>query len=200
MTDYTIKCDTIARLSNVIGDETVNEWFRTIRIDNGVAVASDRKLMVAENIGGPAGIIHLICTPNLIAQCKYEAQFNGVLTITVIEELKFATAKTTYGYVEPNNCCLWSAERSADFDRWRELANSVREPATQPNGAMHWNTAYIHRLSEASPSGCIIFEEIIDLSRYALVRDIHDPNWFGLFNGYLASEEGVPATLPGWMK
>jgi hypothetical protein len=206
MTDYTVPCDVFARLSRVIAFENddMNEWFRSIRIDNGLAVASNRTIMAVENIhvpnGNPDGIVHIVADPLLIEQCRKEAPFKSFLTITVNEVLRFAVAKTTLGYIHPGNCAVWS-DKPNDFDRWRSLVELTRQAPVASKGAMFWNAENIANLAAAAPSGRIVFEEFIDAtgSRPTLVRDVNDYEWFGIFQPFGYQTAYSSATLPSWM-
>ncbi len=203
MTDYVIPCDTLARLSKVAEERSatdVNEWFKTLRIDNGVAVATNSKFMAVERINGPAGIIHILLDPALVAQCEAEAAYHSTLTITAIPEMQLATAKTTLGYVYPGNCVMWSSDSPRTFDNWREIIDRVREPAAVPNGGMAWGAVGVARLAASSPSKRVVFEEVIDVSRPVIIRDTHDDNWFGIFQPWLQDQELQPAMLPGWFR
>lgn len=201
MTDYVISCDTVARLAKVLQvmPDNASEWFRSIRIDNGCAVVSNRATMVVELIGGPSGIVHLRTDPELVEQCIKEAPYGGKVTVTVNEALKFAVAKTTFGYAHPGNCAVWS-DVSNELDRWRSIAWQTKEPLEKSVGAMFWNVDQISTLGDASPSGRIVFEAHIDAQRRpTVIRDITDYNWFALFNPFNASESYSPATLPTWL-
>lgn len=197
MTDFTIRCDTFARLSTILDGE-IEPLFNCIRLDNGQAVATNRMLMAIENIGGPSGIVHIIADPALIAQCVTEAKFDSRLTITVVEELKFATAKTTLGYIHPGNCSYWP-EAVTPFDRWRDVVMQAKEPALASKGGMFWDAASMSRLASSSPSGRVVFEQNIDTSRPALIRDVTDYDWLGVFTPFSAKDNFVPATIPTWM-
>lgn len=203
MTDYVIPCDTFVRLTNVLHDfhENANEWFHTVRIDNGKAVASNRIVIAIENIGGPAGVIHIIADPVLIQQCRTEAQFSSRLTITVNEALRYAVAKTTLGYVHPGNCCMWSGGLN-DLDGWREIAMRAAEPVAGSVGALFWDADQIARLAASSPSGRVVFEQFIDASgaRPTILRDVKDYDWLGVYKPSCRDETYSPATMPTWMK
>jgi hypothetical protein len=202
MTDFVIPCDTFVRLSNVLHDFLPDgePWFTSIRIDNGQAVATNRSIMAIENIGGPAGIVHVIADPALIEQCRKEAPFKSTLTITVNEPLKFAVAKTMLGYVHPGNCAVWS-DAPNDFDKWRETVLRCKEPVAKSSGGMFWNADGIARLAAASPSGGLIFEETIDANgaRPTLIRDVAEHDWLGVFNPFSSVNNQPAATLPSWM-
>lgn len=199
MTDYVIPCDTFHRLSHILDlpHPGMTDWFRSIRIDNGLAVVSNRISMAVENIGGPSGVVHVTADPVLIKQCADEAQYGSSLTITVVEALQYATAKTTLGYVHPGNVGVWSTLPN-DYDRWRAVVEQARTPATKSKGGMMWHAENIANVAAASPSGRIVFEENIDTTRPTIIRDVTDYNWFAIFNP--ASNEYItPATLPTWM-
>lgn len=202
MTDFTVPCDTFARLSNVLRSmpPDIDPHFKSIRIDNGVAVASNRIIMAVENIGKNPGIIHVIASPGLIENCRKEAAYSSTLTITVNEPLKWAVAKTSFGYIEPGNCCLWS-DAANDLDKWRDIALSAKEPVKVNQGGMFWDAENIANLAAASPSGRVVFEENIDThGRVALIRDINDYDWFGMFQPWGSFGEKInPAVLPTWM-
>lgn len=198
MPDFIVPCETLARLANVLKvmPHFANEWFNTIRIDNGCAVASNRIVMAVERLENPnSGICHIIADKALIAQCAAEAPFKSDLVVTVIDELKYATAKTTLGYVHPGNACLWS-ETPNDYDRWRSIIALDR--AKKSVGGMFWETSSIANLAASSPSGRLVFEEFIDCTRPTIVRDINDYGWFGVFNPYSDHDRTDPATLPNW--
>lgn len=196
--DFEIPCAVIGRFAKILTIMThdANEWFNSIRIDNGLALASNRTVLACEQIGGGGGIVHIKNDPALIAQCEKEAPFDSVLYVTLNEALRFASAKTTLGYIYPGNCAVFSNEPN-DFDRWRSI---LPKPAKKPKGGMQWNTEQIALLGASSPSGRLCFEEIIDASQPTIVRDAHDDQWFGLFNPWLVEQNFIPATLPDWVK
>lgn len=197
--EFQIPCETVARLAKVLRVMTydANIWFNSIRIDNGVAIASNRAIMAVEQIGGPSGVIHIPNDPVLIAQCETEAPFASVLHITLPPGLQWASAKTDLGYVYPGNASVWS-DLPNDMDKWRSLL-----PNGKPGGAkggMYWDSDWIYDLGRSSPSGKLIFPEAIDTRRPVVVRDVHDPRWFGLFTSIDQSGQFPAATLPEWVK
>lgn len=202
MADFTIPCETVVRLSHILSIVAADAepHFHTIRIEDGLAIVTNKKVMVVEKIGGPDGVVHLIVSPELLAQCVTETAFASSLTIVTVDALKFATAKTTLGYIHPGNCALWR-DGPVEFDRWREIVARLQTRPTAPNGGMMWYPNNIAAVGNASPSGTVIFEEIIDINASVIVRDLHDPNWFGVFNPYSTDDVPYsPATLPGWAK
>jgi hypothetical protein len=201
MVDYVIPCETLTRLMSVATDK-YGPWFDSVRIDNGLAVASNSKFVVCERllVDVVPGVIHIRNDAALMAQCAQEAPWNSNLTITVLPEFGLASAKTTLGYLHTANPVIFDAERSK-FDGWRQVFDRVREPAPEASGAMYWNTDTIVMLSRASPSGAVVFEERIDANRGALLRDSIDPNWCAILASYPEGEDALvtPATLPAWL-
>lgn len=195
-----IPCETIVRFAQLIDPSEDDPVFHTIRLDNGQIIASDRKFMAIENIGGFTGIHHIVVDAALLAQCETEAQYSSYIEITPNDMLKYTVAKTTLGYVT-GNIGVWPAAGNA-FDRWRDVARQCAEPVAAAKGAMIWHTDGLIRLAKASPSGIVVFEQLIDAeTRPTIVRDINSPDWVGLFLPRIS--DGMyhgAAMLPGWLK
>lgn len=200
MNEISVPCDTVVRLSNVIHTlpDDIDPIFRCIRFDNGLAVTTDRSFMAIEKIGEFAGIFHMVIEPALIEQCRTEAAFNGSLTITINDALKYAVAKTSLGYVHPRNVAFYPPG-DTPFDRWRGVVLQSKEPAGASVGGMFWDIDGLTRLATSSPSGRIVFEEKIDTTRPSLIRDINDYSWLGVFNPFTSENSYQPASLPSWM-
>lgn len=196
--EYTIPCAVVARFANVlkIKPPEATEWSDTIRIENGFAIASNRRILAVENIGGSQGIIHLIADPVLVAQCANEATFDSMLHITAEPALKHAVCVTTMGYKHPRNCVLWSNSENY-LDGWRGVL-PIEQPK-KPNGGMFWHGEMIADLARSSPSGRVIFAEIIDVTKPTVIRDTIDPDWFGVFLPDQAQKYDA-ARLPEWVR
>lgn len=206
MTDYIMPCDTFARLASVVKTpgSNVTGWFDTIRIDHGIAVATNRVILVAEAIIGGNDIVHIKIDDALVEQCRREAPFDSKLTIIVNEPLKYAVAKTSLGYQSAGNLYFSSDEPRDEFDRWKSIALMTREKVAKPSGGMFWDMPQITALAAASPSGQLVFEEVINCTkasrRPTVVRDVTTNDWFALFMPWDDSRpEHSPAKLPSWM-
>jgi hypothetical protein len=200
MADFRIPCDTVARLANVVAglSDEIEPVFKCIRFDNGVAVTTDRSFMAIEKIGDFTGIFHMIVETTLIEQCRVESAFNGYLTITENESLKYAVGKTSLGYIHPNNVGFYPTSVTP-FDRWRDVVLQSKEPASEAVGGMFWNVDGLVKLATSSPSGRVVFEEHIDTKRPSLIRDVYDHGWLGVFNPFTVEKSYQPASLPSWM-
>jgi hypothetical protein len=201
MTDYVIPCETFVRLTAVLRHmpKNADHWFNSVRIDNGIALCCNRRLLVMEAIGGPSGVIHIRADPVIIDQCRTEAPFGSTLTITAIPELGISNAVTTLG-ASWANILVTGPGAPTDYDRWRSVVERARTPAPAPRGGMFWDTDEIRNIGDASPSGRLVFEQVIDVSRPTLIRDVTDYNWLGVFNPDDDGHNFPPATLPTWVR
>jgi hypothetical protein len=86
---FEIPCAVVGRFAKILTIMThdANEWFNSIRIDNGLALASNRTILACEQIGGGGGVVHIKNDPALIAQCEKEAPFDSVLYVTLNEAI-----------------------------------------------------------------------------------------------------------------
>jgi len=198
--DYKVSCETLVRLQNIISvqPDEKTPWTGSIRLEANYAIAFNRQIMAIERLphNNPDQAISIILDSALLKQVKTEAPFKSDLFVTPVEALKFASAKTTMGYNHSENIVVWH-DGENKIDRWREMI--PKEPNTEWVGGMFWNTAQIELLSKSSPSGCIVFQDIIDVDRPIVVRDINDPNWFGMFIGSTVEREYSPASVPEWL-
>jgi hypothetical protein len=211
--EFAISCDIFARLANVVRNFDANEtreYLKSVYIEhhlgNAFAVATNSKIAAIEFLGPVAfeqGSVNIVADPILIQQCRTEAAFGSVLSVSFNEVLQFGTAKTTLGYSYPGNAVI--IPRHPDFKKWRNWTPD--KPVTQSKGAMFWNTETIAALGASSPSGRLLFPEFIDADKPVVVRDITDDNWFGLFMGReRKTDDGETITytegakLPEWFK
>lgn len=201
MSEYVIACETFARLSNVLKllAPEADEWTNSIRLEGKFAVATNRRYMAVEMIGGdnPAEAIHVIADEKLIEQCRTESAFHSKLHIVPNAMLKFASAKTTLGYQYPGNAVIYS-DTINKIDGWRAVVPS--EVAKKTNGAMALDLPWLSALVESAPSKKIVFQEYIDWTKVVVVRDFIDPNWFAVFHVRTADDLHDPAVVPGWFK
>ncbi len=201
MTEITLPCETFLRMSRVIEDlpSDYHASWSTLRFENGNIIATDRSFMAIENFSGEKfEPFHIIPDAALLAQCETESKFNSRMTIIVNPMLKFAVIKTSLGYQTTSNA-LYTDEIDSAWGKWREVVGRCREPAERANGAMFWSVDGLHRLASSSPSGLIVFEETIDINRPALIRDVKDYHWIGLFHPVSVKDHYSAATLPSWL-
>lgn len=214
--DFTISCDTIARLAPIAQHQTIGEprdYLSAIyieRVKNSVFVVSTNRYTAAiehipNTIAAGDGWMLLKLHDKLIEQCKTEAAFNSRLHIVYVPEMYFATAKTDFGYVCADNIAYQPApimnEKFTDvrreFEMWRMWAPGKLAKAS--HGAFELNAQQIAHIAQAAPSGKILFPEFIDCRDGVLVRDSVSENWCGLF---MARGEKVfkGINYPEWLK
>lgn len=199
MTDIIIPCDTFARLSTLAVDASDDD-FRCIRLDNGIAIASNRRLMALEKINTFEGVLHIVVDAALVSQCKTEAAWGSDLIVSYTPELNIAVAKTTLGYIHPGNA-LVIQQVPDNYNRWREVAERCRVPSDQSHGAMFWDADLIAKLAYTSPSGRVVFEENINATgRPTLMRDITSHEWVGIFQPWSIDVNHSPAKLQSWVR
>lgn len=201
MTEISLPCETFLRMSKVIEDlpSDMHPSWSTLRFEDGCVVVTDKSFMAIENfISAKFPAFHIIPDPALLAQCETEAKFNSRMTIVVNEVLKFAVIKTSLGFQTTGNV-LFTGEIDPSWAKWRSVALQCKQPAEKVNGGMFWTCDGIQRLAASSPSGLVVFEEIIDVNRPTLIRDVKDYHWIGVFHPASMQDHYSPATLPSWM-
>lgn len=201
MTEISLTCDTFLRFSRIVDDlpSDMHPSWSTLRFEDGNVIATDRSFMAVENItSAKFAPFHIVLDAALIAQCEVEAKFNGRMTIVVNDMLKIATIKTSLGYQAVGNM-LYTGEIDEAWSKWKTLVLQCRQPAEKVNGPMFWALEGINRLAASSPSGLIVFEEIIDINRPTLIRDVKDYHWIGVFHPTSMQDHYSAATLPSWI-
>lgn len=201
MTEISLSCETFLRMSRVIEDlpSDMHASWSTLRFEDGNIIVTDKSFMAIENFSSDKfSPFHIIPDAALLAQCQTEAAFNSRMTIVVNEMLKFAVIKTSLGFQTTGNVLFTEALDPA-WEKWRSIVMQCKQPAEKVNGGMFWATEGIKRLADSSPSGLIVFEEIIDTNRPTLIRDVKDYHWIGIFQPVSRDDHYSPATLPSWM-
>lgn len=200
---FAIKCETFVRLNSVLQQiKPANEHLRSIYIEcksgNLIAVATNGTIAAIELLGqvsAPDAHMHLSVDPLLIAQASQEAPLGGSLHVVFTAMLNHAAVKSTFGYQFAGNGAVFPTN---DIVRkWRGIIDKIETPSP-----MIINAESIANLGYASPSGSLVFPEVIDGSKPVVVRDLHDPNWFGLFLPTFFDEgkriKRNAATYPEW--
>lgn len=178
---FDIKCATFVRLASICSffEPSTQQEFRdklnTVRLEivNGrvLAIATNIKIAAIESVGftmpGEYGVAHVILDPALIAQCKYESNMDGTLTINTIPEAALGMAQTSSGWMMPGNACYWFDE--TPLNDWRKWApDEVEKKST---GIMVWNAFHVQSLVESSPTGKVVFPEFIHVKKPVVLRD-----------------------------
>lgn len=200
-----IPCETIVRMAHLLPSPNVeiDPIFRTLRLENGKIIATDRRFMAIEQLSERfEGVYHLAVTDVFLAQCKVEAPFSGVFDAVPTPPLRYTTGKTTFGWSPSDNLGVYPDGPTA-FDNWYQMVVApCIEPAAVSRGGMMWLLDDIQRLAASSPSGTVVFEQNIDCdNRPSVVRDLDTPDWCGFFLPRLHNGAWLGgATVPGWLK
>lgn len=208
--NFTIPCETFFRLTHVLKNTKPGEtadYLKSVYLENhegkAFAIATNRKVAAIEFLGEttePNGSVNITIDPALVKQCETEKSFNGIMYVHFNEMLNFATVKTQMGYNFPGNAAV-NPGKETEFQSWRKWFPDAMPK--KPNGATVFGAEWIANLGRSSPSGEIVFPTVIDCHVPVLVRDLHDPKWFGLFMPEYAPGGNVvdvePVSLPDWL-
>lgn len=195
-----IPCELIVRMSHIMQGwhDGLDPVFRTMRLENGRVIVTDRALMAIERVAAFEGVHHITIDDALLEQCRTESQYGGLLEIVANPALRFTMGKTTFGYSTGN---IGYFGPTAEFDRWPEVIAPARTAPTEPAGVMVWNARDIGALAAASPSGVVEFPRIIDATMLAIpIRDSTTGDWCGFFHPKITDGKHYGgATVPGWV-
>lgn len=209
MTNFTIKCETLVRLSNVCSyfsprvDEELKNTINVVRLENSgghcLAIVTNQAVACVEKLGEAIdkdGYADIKLDPVLIRQMKQEALYGSFLNVATIPELATSTCSTSLGWQYPN-CCVWHDD--SPLNKWRDWAT---DNAVQSFGSMYWDLDEVEVLFKSSPTGKIVFPEFIDSEKPVTLRDRYSEDWVGLFIPKPNPGERVTrkAELPEWWR
>lgn len=88
----------------------------------------------------------------------------------------------------------WPDESALDnWYNWFELS-------TEQNGFLYFDMLDIETLWQVSPTGELVFPEVINSDKPVIVRDVNNDNWIGAFIPAVEGKRVLkPATLPEWL-
>ena len=176
----------------------VDPWCNSVRLEQNLAIVTNREYLVIERIDNPATEpLHILADPALIAQCLTEATYHSKLHIVGNSMLRYASLKTSMGYQFPDNAGLYLDEPCSIAD-WRTVIPPAM--AKKAKGSMCIEAAALANVAQSSPSGRITLPEFVDWSLPVVARDAVDPNWCAFFYVREADNPHEPATIPGSLK
>lgn len=204
--EFNLNCEQYVRLSalpKMLDQAETRVHFRSIFVERHnnhlYLIATNVKTAAIEYLGpndGPDEETAIAIDEMLIEACRKEIEFNSKLSIIANSMLAFTSAKTTFGYLHPNNLHVNLPEQH-NFYGWRDWLPP--EIPTTPHGAMMWNADLIATLGNSAPSGIIRFPTCIDSRRPVVVRDVETDNWLGLFMPSPGDRTIEPASIPEWI-
>lgn len=190
MQKINIKAGILQRLST-LSTFTTDPLLRCIRLE-----IKDRK-MLAITTNGTVGVIeylgnidnvdevcHIRLNDIIMSMFKTE----DVISVETIPELAMGKINGR------TDCFLWPDETPLnEWEKWLD-------PATESKGFMYWDTYQVQMLFDASPTGKIVFPQLIDVTKPIMLRDARFENWLGLFIPRPARDEDINAAiLPEWL-
>jgi hypothetical protein len=122
-----------------------------------------------------------------------EVNFGGTFTFETIPDLAMGSVTTTSGQ-DCSEFIIWPDESPLkNWKKWFTISN-------ESHGFIYCDLMRLVTLWEISPSGEIVFPEVINSDEPVIIRDINDPNWIGVFMPVTDSRDIMkPATLPEWL-
>lgn len=192
MSKFIISATTLQRLIKIIEPTTPQE-FKTFKIDNNCLIACNKYVACVERIEGDNGVCYINITPQFIKDVDFEANIGGTFTFETLPELAIGTITATSGQ-NCDNVIVWPDE--SPLDNWREWF-AVSE---ESSGFMYCDLAQIKALWETSPTGEIVFPEVINAIEPVIVQDVNSVDWVGVFIPAISGKKVLkPATLPEWL-
>ena len=210
---FTITCTAFCRLAGIPAffepktDEEIKKQLSCVRLENYkgqiFGVSTNQKVAAVERLGTTTerdGAVHIALNPALVKQCNDEIAYDSFLEIIYVPEILTASAKTMLGFVLPGNAAAIGLPEHSVLSHWRSWVPPA--PAKKSKGAMYWNADHVAALAQASPSGQIVFPELIDVDQPVIIRDCSTPDWFGMFIAKPAPSDPTPqpATAPDWAR
>lgn len=122
-----------------------------------------------------------------------EAKIDGSLTFDTIPDLATGSVIDTLGQVY-TDFIHWPDESALDnWYNWFELSK-------EQNGFLYFDMLDIETLWQVSPTGELVFPEVINSDKPVIVRDVNNDNWIGAFIPAVEGKRVLkPATLPEWL-
>lgn len=193
--NFTIPCATFVRLAPVAlqpGEVMSPDrpFLSCVRVENRsgtrFAIASNSRILALERLGptddADGGFNIPLNTP-LIEACTKEAKLGSTLTVSNM------IAKTMFGFTT----VLMGSQQYIEWHK--HLPVKIAQVA---NAAMILDDK-VMRLIASAPSGAVVTQRFFDFKKPIVVRDIHDPNWFGMWYDRSTIEAQTPADVPEWL-
>ena len=208
--EVSISCDKFVRLANIARSKEHSDdlfFLRSIYIcsknNHQIAISTNRKIAAIELISRKQmsdGSFMLNVEDSLLNQCETEKTFNSNLHLIHSHELSFTSAKSDLGYQHQGNAAILDNGKYNPFHTWTEWFPD--QLPSESNGGIFANLHSLKLLAASAPSGSILFPEFIDNKKPVMMKDVHDPDWIGLFIPNIGeqSRSVEPFAIPDWVK
>lgn len=199
MTKFTVPATTLQRFVKLF-EPRADEDFKVLKLEvsknHTYLIGCNQYIACVENLGETdqsPDSCYLKLNSHLIEMAGKEANVGGTLTFETLPELAIASVTNAEGNAY-TDFIIWPDE--SPLDNWREWFVMP----TESHGFMYCDLRQVTTLWETSPSGEVVFPEVINAGEPVIVRDVYNADWLGVF---IPSIEGKtmlkPATLPEWL-
>lgn len=202
MTKFTIKSDILQRFTSLYKslDPKAPEDLKVLRIEisNGkiMLIGCNQYVACVELIGESKDhdeVCHIKINNSFIDSINKEVNIAGIYTFETLPELAISSVSTSDGD-KFNDFIIWPD--NSPLDNWRDWFTM----SESKKGFMFCTLYQIQTLFETSPSGEIVFPEMIDSKEPVIVRDVNISNWLGTFIPAFDGKKNIkPAELPEWL-
>ena len=202
MSKFTVKAETLQRFVALYKslEPKASEDFKCFRIEiykgKMILIGCNQFVACAEFLGETDqsdDICYIKVNNQLLDSIEKEVNIAGVYTFETLPELAMGTTFTSDGN-KYNDFIIWLDE--SPLDNWRKWF----KVSTESKDFMYCTLYQIQTLFETSPTGEIVFPEIINANEPVIVRDVNNANWLGTFIPAIDDKKLLkPATLPEWL-
>lgn len=203
----TIPCETFVRHAGLI--TPADDWNGVVRYENGKLISimnqhvGDRwtwPMIVAEKIGGPDGVIHIIITKELLTLCQEGAAQGHELMIDVDHTSQWATAMLSDGNFVADNVGRWDAEGDNKYDRWRKPFRAMEHGIHPSQYGVYLLASVLAALAKAAPGGELVTESWVGYpGRPMLWRDETTEDWCAVVSPWKEKVHVRAAIRPPWV-
>ena len=204
-----IPCEVIGRLSqvnHVLPQNENRKWLSSIfveRTSSGHVFvgATNAQFAAIEMIGiqrGEVGFV-VLKRDDVWLDAARNSDPDVKCNVNEWSEMNFCTLTAPNGYSTTGDAAIRDPEAIATLKKWRDWLPEALPSET--GRSMFIDIDGLQSLVNSSPSGCVVFPQIIDSSKPIIVRDVYSPDWLGVF--YAQPANGLflkGAQLPDWVK
>lgn len=198
----TIKAEILQRFATLYKslEPKVNDEIKCLRLELStgkiILIGCNQYVACAELIAEsnlPDEVCYIKVTEELTDYIRQEVEIGGYFEIETIPELAIASIKDSKNSTY-NNVMIWSKNKT--YDNWRKWFSTSDES----KGFMYCTLYQVQTLFETSPTGEVVFPEILNNNEPVIIRDVNSDKWVGTFiPTYDGRKVLKPAKLPEWL-
>lgn len=201
MTKFTVPAITLQRFLTLYKslEPKAPEEFKVLKLEitnkHIYLIGSNQYVACVENLGETdqsEDSCYIKVNSQLLKAVEAEANVCGFFEFETLPELAMGSTTTSNGTY--NDFIVWPDE--SPLDKWRDWFVTSDES----NGFMYCDLRQVVTLWETSPTGEIVFPEVINAIEPVIVRDVNNADWLGVFIPAPDNRKALkPATLPEWL-